>query len=123
MKYATFVVVVCLAMVIPATARQQNAVPSTPKSVADGGNLYNRSCASCHGKAGTGDGPAAKQLNPKPSNLVDAEWAHGTSDSEIFAVIRSGVPKTAMKGFASKMTEREIWDILNYLRSMGPAPK
>jgi high-affinity iron transporter len=108
--------------VSPIGVRTIAAVPSTPKSIADGGNAYNRSCASCHGKSATGDGPAAKQLNPKPSNLVDAEWAHGTSDSEIFAVIRSGVPKTAMKGFASKMTEREIWDIINYLRSVGPAP-
>jgi mono/diheme cytochrome c family protein len=102
-------------------AKVQNAVPSTPKSVADGGSLYNRSCASCHGKTGTGDGPAAKTLNPKPSNLVDAEWVHGTSDGEIFAVIRNGIPKSAMKGFASKMTEHEIWDVINYVRSIGPA--
>ncbi|MCM3881751.1 MAG: c-type cytochrome [Vicinamibacterales bacterium] len=122
MKYSLTLVAVSLAMVLPAAAGQQNAVPSTPKSIADGGSAYNRSCASCHGKSGTGDGPASKQLNPKPSNLVDAEWTHGTSDSEIFAVIRSGVPKTAMKGFASKMTERETWDIINYLRSVGPAP-
>jgi mono/diheme cytochrome c family protein len=99
-----------------------NAVPSTPKSIADGASVYNRSCASCHGKSGTGDGPAAKQLTPTPANLVDDEWKHGTSDGEIFTVIRNGVPKTAMKGFASKMTEHEIWDVINYLRSIGPQP-
>jgi mono/diheme cytochrome c family protein len=27
-----------------------------------------------------------------------------------------------MKGFASKMTEHEIWDVINYLRSIGPQP-
>jgi mono/diheme cytochrome c family protein len=101
-------------------AKVQNAVPSTPKSIADGASVYNRGCASCHGKTGAGDGPAAKQLNPKPSNLTDAEWVHGSSDGEIFAVVRSGIPKTAMKGFASKMTEHEIWDIINYLRNIGP---
>ncbi len=108
----------------PEAAKVQNAVPSTPKSVADGGSLYSRSCASCHGKAATGDGPAAKTLNPKPSNLVDAEWTHGTSDGEIFAVIRNGIPKSAMKGFASKLTEHEIWDVINYVRSLSaPAAK
>src|SRR5215212_7165455 len=76
-------------------------------------SAYNRSCASCHGKTGMGDGPAGKQLNPPPSNLADAEWKHGSTDPEIFTVIRSGIPKTAMKGFASKMTEHEIWDVIN----------
>jgi len=103
-------------------ANAQNAVPSTPKSIADGASVYNRSCASCHGRTGTGDGPAAKQLKPPPSNLVDSEWNHGTSDGEIFAVIRSGVPKTAMKGFASKLTEHEIWDVINYVRSISAQP-
>jgi mono/diheme cytochrome c family protein len=122
MRHLASLLAVSVLLATPAAAGRQNTVPTTPKSVADGGSLYNRSCASCHGKAGTGDGPAAKQLTPKPSNLVDAEWTHGTSDSEIFAVIRGGVPKTAMKGFASKMTEHEIWDVINYLRSIGPAP-
>ena len=122
MRYAAPLLAVSLALAAPVAAQQQDAVPATPKSIADGAGLYNRSCASCHGKTGMGDGPAAKQLTPPPSNLVDAEWKHGTSDGEIFAVIRGGVPKTAMKGFASKITEREIWDVINYLRSVGPKP-
>src|SRR5207249_17708 len=136
MKSFAPLVAVCLALGPQVAARQHdeaahrhleagqvaNAVPSTPKSIADGSNVYIRSCASCHGKTGQGDGPAAKQLTPSPSNLVDSEWKHGTSDAEIFTVIRNGVPKTAMKGFASKMTEHEIWDVINYLRSIGPQP-
>jgi mono/diheme cytochrome c family protein len=136
MRFSAPLVIIWLALVPQIAARQhdeaahqhseaanvQNAVPSTPKSIADGTSLYNRSCASCHGRAGTGDGPAAKQLNPPPSNLVDAEWKHGSSDGEIFGVVRNGIPKTAMKGFASKLTEHEIWDIVNYLHSIGPQP-
>ena len=134
MRFFAPLVVIWLAVVPQIAARQhdeathqhaeaanvQNAVPSTPKSIADGATVYNRSCASCHGRTGAGDGPAAKQLNPPPSNLVDAEWKHGTSDGEIFAVVRNGIPKTAMKGFASKMTEHEIWDVINYVRSLSP---
>ncbi len=134
MRYAALFVAVWVVSTSPLVARQHteaihrhmeaakvtNAVPATPKSIADGGTLFNRSCASCHGKTGMGDGPAAKQLNPKPSNLVDGEWTHGTSDGEIFAVLRSGIPKTAMKGFASKMTEHEMWDVINYVRSLAP---
>src|SRR5215218_644941 len=61
-------------------AKVESAVPSTPKSIADGATLFNRNCASCHGRTAMGDGPASKQLNPEPSNLADAEWTHGTSD-------------------------------------------
>jgi mono/diheme cytochrome c family protein len=121
MRFSAPLVIIWLALV-PQIAARQSAVPSTPKSIADGTSLYNRSCASCHGRTATGDGPAAKQLNPPPSNLVDAEWKHGSSDGEIFAVVRNGVPKTAMKGFASKLTEHEIWDIINYVHSIGPQP-
>jgi mono/diheme cytochrome c family protein len=125
MRFFAPFVAVWLALVPQVAAQHHdvaNAVLSTPKSIADGASVYNRSCASCHGKTGQGDGPAGKQLTPSPSNLVDGEWQHGTSDGEIFTVIRNGVPRTAMKGFASKMTEHEIWDVINYLRSIGPQP-
>ena len=32
---------------------------------------------------------AGAKLTPRPSNLVDADWKHGTTDGEIFAVVRS----------------------------------
>ena len=123
MRYAAVLFAASLALAAVVAAQvHDSAVPTTPKSIADGGTLFSRNCASCHGKAGMGDGPAAKQLTPPPSNLVDAEWKHGATDNEIFAVIRSGVPKTPMKGFASKLTEHEIGDVINYLRSIGPKP-
>jgi len=35
-----------------------------------GVDLYVRHCASCHGIAGKGDGPAAEALTPRPSDLT-----------------------------------------------------
>jgi mono/diheme cytochrome c family protein len=35
-----------------------------------GRNEFLRSCASCHGISGKGDGPVAKSLNPAPSDLT-----------------------------------------------------
>jgi mono/diheme cytochrome c family protein len=41
------------------------------------------------------------------------------SDGEIFAVIRDGAgPKFDMKGYKSKMTEPDIWNVVNYIRSL-----
>ena len=98
------------------------ANPVTPDatSIAAGKKLYASNCASCHGDTGQGDGRAGKQLNPQPANLVDATWIHGSTDVEIFLVIRDGVKDTGMKAFGSRMTTHQMWDVVNYLRSIGP---
>ena len=44
----------------------------------------------------------------------------GSTDGEIFVVIRDGVKNTGMKPYGRKMTTHQIWDVVNYLRSMGP---
>ena len=47
----------------------KNPVPVTAKSIAAGATLYNRNCATCHGKAGMGDGSAVnylRSLGPAP---------------------------------------------------------
>ena len=38
-----------------------------------------------------------------PSNLTDAKWDHGSTDGEIFLVIRDGAgPKFEMKGYKAQ---------------------
>jgi mono/diheme cytochrome c family protein len=97
-----------------------NIVEADAASLAAGKKLFASNCASCHGEAALGDGKAGATLNPKPANLADATWTHGSSDGEIFSVIRDGVKDTGMKAFGSRMTAHQIWDVVNYLRSIGP---
>ena len=67
-------------------------------------------------------GKGGVALNPKPSDLTDAEWKHGSSDGILFVVVRDGVPKTGMRGYASRMTTNDIWHIVNYVRTLAPKP-
>ncbi|RJP57860.1 MAG: cytochrome c, partial [Ignavibacteriales bacterium] len=47
--------------------------------IAKGKELYQQSCASCHGNNGLGDGAAGVALNPPPRNLTDLSgWTNGT---------------------------------------------
>ncbi len=101
-------------------ARIRNAAPPSAASIAAGQELYQKQCAGCHGDTGQGDGALGEELNPKPSNLTDAEWKHGSTDGEIYTVIREGVKSTGMKGYSRKMTTHQVWDVVNYLRSIGP---
>lgn len=105
----------------PEAAKQQNPVPADAASIAAGQQVYEKNCANCHGKTGAGDGMMGAELNPKPSDLTDGQWKHGSTDGEIFTVIKNGVKGTGMKAFNSKLTTRQIWDVVNYVRSIGPA--
>ena len=104
----------------PAAAKLQNPVAANPASIAAGKQAYDKQCAGCHGDTGKGDGSMGEELNPKPANLVDADWKHGSTDGEIFVVIRDGVKNTGMKPYARKMTAHQMWNVVNYLRSIGP---
>ena len=48
-------------------------------------------------------------------------WKHGSTDAEIFAVIRDVREGHGMRGFAGRMTTKELWTVLNYVRTLGPA--
>jgi mono/diheme cytochrome c family protein len=104
----------------PEAAKLKNPVAANAASVAAGQTIYAKQCAGCHGDAGKGDGSMGEELNPKPSNLTDADWKHGTSDGEMFVLIRDGAKGTGMKGYKAKLTTRQIWDVVNYVRSLGP---
>jgi mono/diheme cytochrome c family protein len=103
----------------PEAAKVKNPVASNAESVAAGKATFTKNCRFCHGADAKGNGPMAPK-DTHPSDLTDAKWDRGSSDGEIFAVIRDGAgPKFDMKGYKSKMTETEMWNVVNYLRSVG----
>jgi mono/diheme cytochrome c family protein len=106
----------------PEAAKLKNPVAADAMSVGEGHTLYTKYCSECHGDAGKGDGEMSGDLNPKPADLTDADWKHGSTDGEIFVVIRDGVKGTGMKPFSKKMTTHQIWDVVNFIRSIGPKP-
>ena len=104
----------------PKAAAMKNPVAASVNSITKGRQAYNRACRQCHGPTGLGDGPLAPK-NPSPANLTDAEWTYGSSDGEIFSIISNGIGgDSEMKGVRSEMTATDMWNIVNFLRSIGP---
>jgi mono/diheme cytochrome c family protein len=96
----------------------KNPVAASPDSIKAGQASFQKYCRFCHGTDAKGDGPMAPE-GTHPSNLTDDKWDRGSTDGELFLVIRDGAgPKFDMKGLKSKMTEQEIWNVVNYLRSL-----
>lgn len=108
----------------PEAAAIKNPIKATPDSIAAGKKIYETQCTNCHGATGKGDGKMAESITsgPKPSDLSDAQWKHGSSDGEIFTLIRDGSKGTGMRGYAARMKTDDIWNVVNYLRTLGPNP-
>ena len=102
----------------PEGKKLKNPVASTPESIKAGQASFQKSCRFCHNADAKGNGPMAPK-DTHPSDLTDAKWDRGSTEGEIFLVIKEGAgPKFDMKGFKSKMTDQEIWNVVNYLHSL-----
>jgi mono/diheme cytochrome c family protein len=101
--------------------KMKNPVAPSKESVEAGKALFQKNCRFCHGADAKGDGPMAPK-DTHPSNLTDDKWDRGSTDGEIFLVIANGAgPKFDMKANKSKLSDTDMWNIVNYLRSIGPA--
>ncbi|MGE0132208.1 MAG: cytochrome c [Blastocatellales bacterium] len=104
----------------PEAQKLKNPEPSNAESIEAGKKLYQRFCASCHGPQGKGDGSLAL-AGGTPSDLTDDTWDFGSTDGEIFIAIRDGV-SADMLAYKEKLNEKQIWQVVNYIRSIGPKP-
>lgn len=101
----------------------KNPVAANAESISAGQALYAKNCRFCHGPDAKGNGPMAPK-DSHPSDLTDAKWDRGATDGEIFMVIRDGAgPEMKMKGYKGRMTDTDMWNVVNYLRSLGPKKK
>jgi len=90
-----------------------------PAAKGDAGNkagmaLYTKNCASCHGKAGLGDGVKARALKQFPGDFSKAEY-QGQSDGDHFYKTKFG--RGEMPKYEGKLTDDDIWNMVNYMRT------
>jgi len=89
----------------------------TSMSIAAGKNLYDMDCASCHGSDENGPTPMGRGMLPRTAAL-DSANLQTYSDRELFSIIRDGIRFTGMPGFFGTETNEQIWDVVDYLRSL-----
>lgn len=89
------------------------SIPSSPELIADGQQLFNIACKSCHGLDGYGTAMA-----PAVNNQI---FLSQTPDAAIYQIIAGGVPDTLMPAWGSRLTDRDIQSLVAFLRSNEPS--
>ncbi len=75
-------------------------------------------CASCHGLDGRSPADIGRAMYPRSSDLGSPETQEW-SDAEFFWIIKNGVRLTGMPGFGNILSDRDIWALVLYVRSLG----
>jgi mono/diheme cytochrome c family protein len=92
----------------------KNPVANDEASKKTGMTLYNKHCASCHGKTGLGDGVKARALKTFPGDLSGPEYQKQT-DGEHFYKTKFG--RGEMPKYEGKLSDTDIWHMVNYMRT------
>ena len=107
----------------PEAAKIKNPVEATPESIAAGQKTFQTLCAGCHGKDAKG-GIVISVIEDRggspPPDLTDEKWDHGSSDGELFTVVKKGIaPDFFMAPWDGRISDTEIWNMVNYVTSLS----
>ncbi len=102
-----------------ATSEPENPVAATAGSIELGRALFEAQCTPCHGNTGAGDGPIGRTLNPAPADLRLHAVPGVHTDGALYLWVTQGITGSPMPAFANVLSERDRWDIVNYVRTLA----
>jgi mono/diheme cytochrome c family protein len=94
----------------------KSPTPYSKTSIDKGKRLFLQNCTGCHGD----DGKAELAVIAEATNLTEPKgYKDGTTEGELFRNIRDGAG-TQMPPFKDTLNEQQIWDLVNFVRSLWP---
>lgn len=96
-----------------------------PPEVSERGKeVYEESCAHCHGTEGRGDGSAAENLLPRPRDFTggvykirSTESGQLPTDQDLFDIISNGMPGSSMPEWKSALSANDRWELVAYIKT------
>jgi len=101
----------------PEAAKVPNPVKPTPESIEHGKKRWSYDCAMCHGADGSGKSDLASDMKLQLTDFRDPKALKDQTDGELFYIIKNG--KGQMPGEADRAKPDQIWDMVNYVRSLA----
>jgi ubiquinol-cytochrome c reductase cytochrome b subunit len=93
------------------------ASPAEPGDPVRGAKTYAQHCAGCHGTTGKGDGSTGRALGLRATNFTTT----ASNNVEWLKTIHLGSKATGqsegMKGFAGDLSDKQIRDVLTYIKT------
>jgi cytochrome c oxidase cbb3-type subunit 2 len=94
--------------------------PLTPEALVRGRAAYVKGeCAECHGREARGDGPSAKDLKIKPTDLSQRPLKSGPAARDILRTVLTGLDGTPMPSYHQVLEDDELWDLAYYVEALG----
>ena len=97
---------------------------NAPAASERGKEVYEQSCAQCHGTEGRGDGSAAENLLPKPRDFTrglykirSTEAGELPTDQDLFDIITAGMPGSSMPGWETALSANDRWEVVAYIKT------
>ena len=105
-------------------------IPTSAASIEAGKKVFEKlQCASCHGSDGTGKDATASDFSDDLGNEIFAAnltepWTFrgGATTTDIYHRFRTGIDGSPMPSYIGSATDREMWDLSNYIVSLAQKP-
>jgi mono/diheme cytochrome c family protein len=82
--------------------------------------IFERYCVTCHGADGRAETLVAQELVPRPRSFVDPVDMARVTMERMYRATKGGKPGTSMAGWEEILTEPQIGDVIDYVRSLTP---
>lgn len=85
-----------------------------PARLAEGADIYTKSCSKCHGTKLDGLGPRAAMLDPRPAPLIGPEGGFYSPAGMVW-VVQHGAPGTGMAPWSRAFTDAQIEAVVGWI--------
>jgi mono/diheme cytochrome c family protein len=85
-----------------------------PARLAEGADIYTKSCSKCHGAKLDGLGPRAAMLDPRPAPLIGPEGGFYSPAGMVW-IVRNGAPGTGMAPWSRAFSDAQIDAVVGWI--------
>jgi mono/diheme cytochrome c family protein len=94
-----------------------NPLGKNPDILREGAEHYKSMCVTCHGAPGVDSSEIGEGLNPPAPDLT-LQRVQRRTDGELFWIVQNGIRMSGMPSFGATHKERQIWEIVAFLRHL-----
>jgi mono/diheme cytochrome c family protein len=91
-------------------------------AVLAGAKLFHENCAGCHGSANADSRWGSQNFYPRVPQFRSIEDDDVPSAEEAYVAIRDGIRYSGMGGWNGMLSERQMWDLANFLSRIHRLP-